>query len=236
MTRGKKTNTENKKNNEINKAKRTDIKIKITDVRAKRVVKKTTAKKPRTVVNKSSIILPPIVATNENLLNSSLVGREEEEELELEKLPLDVKGWVAGEGLTESKMKDVDNQKIEREKKLIMWSGVTFFMVVIFGLWIFNINLVLKRQPVSQEKSQLDIEDIANNFNNTMNEISKSLNNYDSIASSTATSTSVSTSTTSSAILPESDGVTTTVPTSDIVDPAQLISPEEVQQLKKQLE
>ena len=28
--------------------------------------------------------------------------------------------------------------KLERDKRLILWSGVTFFMVVIFVCWIFN--------------------------------------------------------------------------------------------------
>jgi len=225
MQRGKKI--ENKKNNEVKKLSRTELKVKVTAAKAKRVVKKETAKKnqPAESKKKDSSIKKHM---KKDYVEESI--NQEQEELEMEKLPEDVKGWVISEEAVENR-KIIDYVKIDHDKKIIMWSGVSFFMVVIFGFWLFNISLVFKRQPVSEAKSQLNIEDITENFNKTMEEINKNLNKYDSLtATSSPSEIASSTGATSSAVLPDTESSTSTPSSAEST-----VTPEEINQLKMQL-
>ncbi|KKQ62046.1 MAG: hypothetical protein US81_C0002G0019 [Parcubacteria group bacterium GW2011_GWE2_38_18] len=102
---------------------------------------------------------------------------------------------------------------------------------MIFGFWLFNISLVFKRQPVSEAKSQLNIEDITENFNKTMEEINKNLNKYDSLtATSSPSEIASSTGATSSAVLPDTESSTSTPSSAEST-----VTPEEINQLKMQL-
>lgn len=42
-------------------------------------------------------------------------------------------------------------KKIEKEKKIIMWSGVTFFMVLITFFWLYNLNLQFKNSQKAKD-------------------------------------------------------------------------------------
>ncbi|KKQ62047.1 MAG: hypothetical protein US81_C0002G0020 [Parcubacteria group bacterium GW2011_GWE2_38_18] len=108
MQRGKKI--ENKKNNEVKKLSRTELKVKVTAAKAKRVVKKETAKKnqPAESKKKDSSIKKHM---KKDYVEESI--NQEQEELEMEKLPEDVKGWVISE-------EAVENRKCGREF-LFLW-------------------------------------------------------------------------------------------------------------------
>ena len=217
MQRGKKI--ENKK---------TELKVKVTAVNAKRVVKKEAVKKNQPAERKIKDRSIKKLMERKDYVEEA--NDREQEELELEKLPEDVKGWVISEEAVENR-KIIDYVKIDHDKRIIMWSGVSFFMVVIFGFWLFNISLVFKRQPVSEAKSQLNIEDITENFNKTMEEINKNLNKYDSLtATSSPSEIASSTGATSSAVLPDTESSTSTPSSAEST-----VTPEEINQLKMQL-
>ncbi len=76
--------------------------------------------------------------------------------------------------------------KIERDKKLLMWVGVTLFMAVILAVWVYNLKYLFKsdRQP-GQNERQLNIDEISANFNKTMAEVSGQLNKLNDLASTT---------------------------------------------------
>jgi type II secretory pathway component PulM len=40
---------------------------------------------------------------------------------------------------------DLVRAKTENDKKMIMWGGVTFFMILISVIWIYNLNTVFKK-------------------------------------------------------------------------------------------
>ncbi|KKR21650.1 MAG: hypothetical protein UT48_C0005G0023 [Parcubacteria group bacterium GW2011_GWE2_39_37] len=222
MQRGKKI--ENKKNNEVKKTKRTEINVKVAAVNSKKPIKKEPVKKnqPAESKKKDSSIKKHMI--KKDYVEESI--NQEQEELEMEKLPEDVKGWVISEEAVEKK-RAMDYVKIDHDKKIIMWSGVTFFMILIFGFWLFNISLVFKRQPISEAKSQLNIEDITENFNKTMEEINKNLNEYDGLKTASSSEIAPSTNTAPSTVLPD------TANSSTSSEP--VVTSEEINQLKMQL-
>lgn len=64
--------------------------------------------------------------------------------------------------------------KTERDKRFILWSGVIFFMILIFIFWIFNIKNTLK---VNQDKNyeNLDFKSISNDFNESIEQMKDDL-------------------------------------------------------------
>lgn len=82
--------------------------------------------------------------------------------------------------------------KLEREKKLIMWSGVSFFMVLIFAFWLFNVREIFnngKGGASPAKEQQFNLEEITDRFNESMKEVRQNLSQFDSLAT---TSVSVS--------------------------------------------
>jgi len=65
------------------------------------------------------------------------------------------------------------SEDIERDKKLMMWAGVCFFMVLILFFWIINIKNVFKINEVdnSNSQNQLNWQEITDEFGKTMDEI-----------------------------------------------------------------
>ena len=67
-------------------------------------------------------------------------------------------------------------EKIERDKKLMMWTGVSFFMVLILGFWILNIKSIFKEaKDVGNNSSRFEWNKITNEFDQTMEQIKKGL-------------------------------------------------------------
>lgn len=85
--------------------------------------------------------------------------------------------------------------KIERDKKLLMWIGVTFIMAIVLVVWVYNLKSMFREQAKQNlTGKELNIDQISEQFNKTMEEVSTNLNklNEISIASSTLASTSAS--------------------------------------------
>jgi uncharacterized protein (DUF1786 family) len=84
--------------------------------------------------------------------------------------------------------KKIAELKIERDKKLMMWIGVTFIMSVVLIVWIYNLKSMFREQASqNQTGKELNIDQISEQFNKTMEEVSTNLNKLNelSVASST---------------------------------------------------
>lgn len=111
--------------------------------------------------------------------------------------------------------------KVEQQKKIIMWSGIIFFMILIGSLWLYNAKQILK--PVSNETSgnlsDLQFKSIGDELSDKMRELKTSLGTInefmkDKAGSTTATSSAEIVSDTASSSLPESTVGTTTATSS----------------------
>jgi septal ring factor EnvC (AmiA/AmiB activator) len=66
--------------------------------------------------------------------------------------------------------------KAEREKRLILWSGVAFFMVVIFIFWVYNLKDSFKKiESETAGKSDFKWSEITGDFGKSMEEMKKNL-------------------------------------------------------------
>jgi len=79
-------------------------------------------------------------------------------------------------------------EEVEKNKRLVMWSGVTFFMLAIIIIWAINIKSVFKAAPETAG-SDLNWEEISENFSRSMEEAKKGIDEVKSIASENATTT-----------------------------------------------
>jgi len=67
-------------------------------------------------------------------------------------------------------------EKIERDKTLMMWAGVSFFMVLISAFWVLNIKSVFKGTKEARENPQkFEWEKITNEFDQTIEQIKEGL-------------------------------------------------------------
>ena len=64
-------------------------------------------------------------------------------------------------------------ERVERSKRLVMWSGVTFFMLVIVVVWVLNIKSVF--QAVPSTGNDMDWQEITNNVSKSLEEAKKSV-------------------------------------------------------------
>jgi hypothetical protein len=80
--------------------------------------------------------------------------------------------------------------KDERKKAFIMWSGVCFFMILIFAFWIYNAKQVFqttKTQNADQEKSLDDLKSISGEIEKQMNSIKETIGDLKNAAAATTT-------------------------------------------------
>jgi len=85
--------------------------------------------------------------------------------------------------------------KVEQQKKIIMWSGVAFFMILIGSLWIYNARQILK--PVGNESgsdlSGLQFNAIGDELTDKMKEMKDSLQSINEFMKDKASSTDATT-------------------------------------------
>ena len=73
-----------------------------------------------------------------------------------------------------------DYTKIERSKRMVMWAGVTFFMILILAFWIFNLKKVF-RAPVnnaSLPQQEFNWSKMTDEFKDTMEQMRKDLDEF----------------------------------------------------------
>jgi hypothetical protein len=68
--------------------------------------------------------------------------------------------------------------RIEKDKRLIMWSGVTFFMALILTLWIFNMKTIFKGVESDNQETGFEWRETTDELTQTISEFKK---NWDEI-------------------------------------------------------
>lgn len=62
-------------------------------------------------------------------------------------------------------------EKDEKKKNLIMWIGVTFFMVLIMVVWGYNMKNTIKKTALNNPNNSGDLADITKEFEKTLKEV-----------------------------------------------------------------
>jgi len=72
-------------------------------------------------------------------------------------------------------------------KRLVMWTGVTFFMALIFVFWVYNIKATFK-QSTPKNESDVSWDKISGDFRKAMGEVKENISEIKTVLE-TATST-----------------------------------------------
>lgn len=67
-------------------------------------------------------------------------------------------------------------KKLEKEKRLLLWSGVAFFMTVILVFWVINLKQVFKETASAPKNEEgMDWSKISEDFSKTMQEAKQAI-------------------------------------------------------------
>ncbi len=74
-------------------------------------------------------------------------------------------------------VKHIDSERMERDKRLMMWAGVTFFMVLIFGAWVFNLKNIFKTTENTDINNSAvqEWDKIADEFTKTLEKVKEGM-------------------------------------------------------------
>lgn len=112
-------------------------------------------------------------------------------------------------------------EELERNKKLILWSGVLFFMVLIAFFWIANTKKMIKENKLNQKKVEItDWESLTEEVGEKIEQMKEDLKNIQSFSNN-----NISTSTEEFEVFSET--ATSSAPAA---------SPEDLEILKKKIE
>lgn len=123
--------------------KNTKEKPKKRAVFAKKIVKKSAKKIAKDKVARKKVKLAVKVGLKTSKTANSSHVVEIEKNLNLEK---EIKAEKIAR-LSKIKQPKIISEKLEKDKQLIMWSGITFFMILIIFVWVYQI-----RNSISQTK------------------------------------------------------------------------------------
>ncbi|MBU4455692.1 hypothetical protein KJ586_04250 [Patescibacteria group bacterium] len=109
----------------------------------------------------------------------------------------------------------IDSAKAEREKGLIMYTGITFFMILIISVWIFNMKSVFKstKAKTGDNTAQAQLNEITDEFSKNMEQIKEGLKEIKSLEKNSSAQNETS-----------------------LKDSAEKINPDEIEKLKEKLE
>lgn len=109
----------------------------------------------------------------------------------------------------------IDSAKAEREKGLIMYTGIAFFMILITSVWIFNMKSVFEstKAKAGDNAAQVKLNEITDEFSENMKQIKQGLEEIKSLEKNSSAQNE---------ILPEEAG--------------KKINPDEIEKLKEKLE
>ena len=88
----------------------------------------------------------------------------------------------------ESQAEPQINYEGDNHKRLAMWTGVIFFMVLIFAVWVYNIKATFRAPANNNKESDLSWDKISEDFKKTMGEVKENIADLKS-AVQTATTT-----------------------------------------------
>jgi len=67
-------------------------------------------------------------------------------------------------------------KEIEKEKNLVMWSGVTFFMLLILFFWVYNTKLVFRKIAEESPKyPDFELNKLSEDISKTIKEVEKNI-------------------------------------------------------------
>ena len=77
----------------------------------------------------------------------------------------------------EKEINQVYNEKIEQEKKLLMWSGIIFFMLLILVGWVYNFNSQVKKNSknINNNANKLEWSKITGEVSDSIKQIEADL-------------------------------------------------------------
>ncbi|MBU4347093.1 hypothetical protein KKF23_00865 [Patescibacteria group bacterium] len=109
----------------------------------------------------------------------------------------------------------IDSAKAEREKGLIMYTGIAFFMILIISVWIFNMKSVFKstKAKTGDNTAQAQLNEITDEFSKNMEQIKEGLKEIKSLEKNSSAQNETS-----------------------LKDSAEKINPDEIEKLKEKLE
>ena len=125
--------------------------------------------------------------------------------------------------------REIDSERIDREKRLIMLSGVTFFMVLVGFFWLYNTKAVFERTKIETKGSQesIDWDELTENISENIEKMKEGLESVKSI-SEEAQAGLLSGEAGSGSTSSEVAGIATATP--------DVVSEEKIEALKKKLE
>jgi len=69
-----------------------------------------------------------------------------------------------------------NNYKKEQDKRLMMWAGVTFFMVLILFVWVLNIKKVFNNIETDETAARFNWSEIKGDFTETIGQVKENWN------------------------------------------------------------
>lgn len=101
-------------------------------------------------------------------------------------------GSVAHGHSSVSHQHHAQSQIEDKNKRLVMWLGVSVVMAVIVGIWITNLNRILGASdifPRTSEQEKLDFASIKSELSDTLSEVKNDLKNLEAPVIGTPTAT-----------------------------------------------
>lgn len=71
--------------------------------------------------------------------------------------------------------------KAERDKRMIMWCGVAFFMILIVVVWIFNARNIFKQPEAANTGNEINWVKMMEEFNKTMESVKGGMSGLSSL-------------------------------------------------------
>jgi len=87
--------------------------------------------------------------------------------------------------MSETKVKSIESvinkNRQEQDKRFLMWTGVIFFMVLIFAFWLFNFKNIFQLNKPQQIKEANNWQEVKDELSKTMAEIKASFSQLNQV-------------------------------------------------------
>ncbi len=257
MTGGKKAQKQAKKDS-VNKPKRVSLQVKVsTSKKPRKRIQKTEIQDKQLIdirgnkkINKREMVLKAISGriSKKKIKSEKIELIGDEPKIKIAKTrkkkvlqktlktaeDTEKKARSENKGGKTSVLKQVkDLERIEREKRLMMKAGVTFFMVLIVFVWMYNTKQFFQKTALENKNPSTDWEEMTDEISYKILEMKEGLDEIKNFDNSTSTDELQATGT--QAILPDNDLINK----EDILNTTSTdlkIEEEEINELKKKLE
>jgi len=140
---------------------------------------KTVKIKVKKITKKPAVKKPKKAAVKRRAVKASVKPRKAKPAITAKEPVMDAEKKKITHEDIERKIDEIDIEGIikkERDKRMILWAGVSFFMILIFAFWIFNLKQTFKQiESKNTGGEDLKLDKITGNFSKTMGEMKKNL-------------------------------------------------------------